>query len=156
MIHCSVPRWMHVFKHSLMQEKPWIYWPQIKQVLFVVHMNWKMRDKDSFSGRSATSELMQELVKKLNGAYVLLAGTLLLWARDWVNSVWEKWLMVQWLRATNQLRDQNTFSLRLIANMGDTILSYDFTASNWKLWNWMSRGMVPAFDWCASDRILSG
>lgn len=59
-----------------------------------------MGDKNSSSGRSSTSELMQELVNKLNGAYVLLAGTLLLWDPDWVNSVWEKAaLMVQWLHA---------------------------------------------------------
>lgn len=102
---------------------------------------------NSSSGRNTTSELMQKLVHKLNGAYVLLAGTLLLRASLAVPVAWKKPL-------TNQLKDQNTPSL--IQSWIWVKWSCQMIPAGWRwsLWNWVNREISLVFELCGSDSLI--
>lgn len=81
------------------------------------------------------------MLNNLNGAHVLLAGTLLLWAPDCLKS---------WHERTNQLRDSLP---QTIQSLGEMILSDGFCWLKLVTLKW-NIGISLVFDWCGSDSLI--
>ena len=107
---------------------------------------WEDRRWNPSTGESAGSELMQELVNKLNGAYVSLAATLLQRTPGWLNPA------VQKQPIADRPRDQKS----LLRDGVKWFCLMVPTSRNWPLWKSDEQRILSrVFEWCASDRVLS-